>query len=65
MGGVDPYGVGSVLALFLGSLLIAGGLCGRHHGYRQHLEGLAILASSIAALGLLVLAYGFYGLIRG
>ena len=65
MAGVDPYGVGSVLALFLGSLLIVGGLRGRRHGYRQHLEGLAILATWIVAVGLLVIAYGFYGLIRG
>ena len=63
--GVDPYGVGSVLALFLGTLLIFVGLRGRRHGYRQHLEGLAILATSVAAVGLLAMAYGFYGLVRG
>jgi hypothetical protein len=65
MAGVDPYGVGSALALFLGALLVFGGLAGRRRGYKQHLEGFAILASAVAAMGLLVLAYGCYGLVRG
>ncbi|HEY1142510.1 MAG TPA: hypothetical protein VGE68_00595 [Sphingomicrobium sp.] len=65
MGGIDPYGVGSALALFLGSLLVFGGLRGRRQGYRQHLEGFAILATAVAAMGVLVLAYGFYNLVGG
>ena len=65
MAGVDPNIVGSAMALFFGVLLILGGLHGRRRGYRRRLEGLALLSSAVAVLGLLATTFGAYGVLKG
>ena len=65
MAGVDAYGLGSALALFLGALLIMGGLYGRQRGYARRLEGFALLSSAVAILGVVALTFGAYGVLKG
>ena len=65
MAGVDVYGVGSVLALFLGALLLTGGLYGRKHGYTRRLEGFALLSSVVAIVGVAAITFGAYGVLKG
>lgn len=65
MAGVDAFGVGSFLALFLGTLLLVGGLYGRKRGYRRNLEGFALLGSFIAIVGVVALTFGIYGVLKG
>lgn len=65
MAGVDAYGVGSALALFLGALLVVVGLYGRKRGYARRLEGFAILSSVVAIVGVFAITFGAYGVLRG
>jgi hypothetical protein len=53
------------MALFFGVLLIGAGLRGRRRGYRRRLEGLAVLSSAVAVIGLLALTFGAYGVLKG
>lgn len=61
---VDPYSVGSFIALFLGFVLVIGGLYGRRHGKLRNREGAALLAGFAALLGVLVLGIGIYALLK-
>ena len=65
MGSLDPYGIGTFIALYLGALLVVGGLFGRRHGRLRRRESFELLASFVAIIGALVLCAGFYGLLRG
>lgn len=65
MGSLDPYGIGTFIAVYLGALLFIGGLYGRRHGRLRRRESFQLLASFVAIIGGLVLLAGFYGLMRG
>lgn len=62
---VDLIGIGSFMALFLGILMVTGGLYARRGGRLRHREGAAVLAASSAIIGLVVLGAGFVGILRG
>ena len=62
---VDPVSILSFLALFLGILMVVGGLYARRGGRLRHREGAAVLAGFAALLGLLALGAGFVGILRG
>ena len=63
MAEVDPYGVGSLVALFLGVLLFAGGMYARRGGQLRTRQGAAVLAGMAAVIGILVFGFGVYALI--
>ena len=62
---VDPISIGSFIALFLGILMLIGGLYARRGGRLRNREGAAVLAGFIALLGLVALGAGFVGMLRG
>ena len=62
---VDPISIGSFIALFLGVLMLVGGLLARRGGRLRHREGAAVLAGFVALLGLVALGAGFVGILRG
>ena len=61
---VDPFGVGSFIALFIGAVLVGGGLYARRHGKLRNREGAALLAGLAALIGVVVLGIGVYALLR-
>jgi hypothetical protein len=63
MAEVDPYRIGSGIALLLGALLFAGGMYARRGGQLHTRQGAAVLAGTASVLGLLVFAFGVYALI--
>ena len=65
MNNFDAYDLSSTLALFLGALLIAGGLYGRKRGHARHLEGFALLSGAVAFIGFAALTFGAYGVLKG
>jgi hypothetical membrane protein len=62
---VDPVSIGSFIAMFLGILMISGGLYARRGGRLRNREGAAVLAGFVALLGLVALGAGFVGILRG
>lgn len=62
---VDPISIGSFIALFLGILMLIGGLYARRGGRLRNREGAAVLAGFVALLGLVALGAGFVGILRG
>jgi len=60
---VDPYGIGSFLAVLLGVLLFAGGMYARRGGHLRTRQGAAVLAGFAAVVGIMVLSVGIYGLV--
>lgn len=63
MVGVDPYGIGSLLALLLGVLLFGGGMYARRGGQLHTRQGAAVLAGLAAVIGILVFGFGIYSLV--
>jgi len=63
MVGVDPYGIGSFIALLLGVLLFAGGMYARRGGHLRTRQGAAVLAGMASVIGVLVLGIGVYALV--
>ncbi len=62
---VDSVSIGSFIALFLGILMIVGGLYARRGGRLRHRAGAAVLAGFTALLGILAISAGFVGILRG
>lgn len=62
---VDPISIGSFIALFLGILMIIGGLYALRGGRLRNREGAAVLAQFVAVLGIMALGAGFVGILRG
>ncbi len=62
---VDPISIGSFIALFLGILMIIGGLYALRGGRLRNREGAAVLAEFVAVLGIMALGAGFVGILRG
>lgn len=62
---VDLIGAVSFLALFLGILMLTGGLYARRGGRLRNREGAAVLAGFVVVVGLLALGLGFVGILRG
>lgn len=62
---VDPISIGSFIALFLGILMIIGGLYALRGGRLRNREGAAVLAGFVAVLGIMALGAGFVGILRG
>ena len=62
---VDPISIGSFIALFLGVLMVVGGLLARRGGRLRNREGAAVLAGFVALLGIIALGAGFLGILRG
>ena len=60
---VDPYGIGSFVALLLGVLLFAGGMYARRGGQLRNRQGAAVLAGFAAAIGVMVFGVGVYALV--
>jgi hypothetical protein len=60
---VDPFGVGSAVALFSGVVLVAAGLRGRKRGYARRLEGFALLSSLVVMIGVVAITFGAYGIV--
>ena len=56
---VDPVTIGSFLALFLGVLMVTGGLYARRGGRFQTRQGAALLAGFVALMGATFMAFGF------
>jgi NhaP-type Na+/H+ or K+/H+ antiporter len=63
MVGVDPYGIGSFIALLLGVLLFAGGMYARRGGQLRTRQGAAVLAGMASVIGVLVFGIGVYALV--
>ena len=63
MVGVDPYGLGSFIALLLGVLLFAGGMYARRGGQLRTRQGAAVLAGMASVIGVLVFGIGVYALV--
>jgi len=63
MAEVDPYGLGTFLALFLGALMFAGGMYARRGGHLRTRQGAAVLAGLIAVIGVVVFGVGVYALV--
>jgi NhaP-type Na+/H+ or K+/H+ antiporter len=63
MVGVDPYGIGSFIALLLGVLLFAGGMYARRGGHLRTRQGAAVLAGMASVIGVLVFGLGVYVLV--
>ena len=61
---VDVAGIASFLGLFLGILMLIGGLYARRGGRLRHRQGAAVLAGLSAILGAAFLAVGFIALLR-
>jgi hypothetical protein len=61
---VDPYSIGSFIALLIGFVLVIGGVYARRHGKLRNREGAALLASFAALVGVLVLGLGVYALLQ-
>jgi len=59
---VDPYGIGSFVALLLGVLMFAGGMYARRGGKLRSRQGAAILAGFVAVVGVAVFGVGLYAL---
>ena len=64
MGNVDPYSLGSSMALLLGLVLVILGIYARRNGKLRYREGAALLASSASLIGALVLGSGVYALLK-
>jgi NhaP-type Na+/H+ or K+/H+ antiporter len=60
---VDPYGIGSFIALLLGVLLFAGGMYARRGGHLRTRQGAAVLAGMASVIGVLVFGIGVYALV--
>lgn len=60
---VDPYGIGSFLALFLGVLMFAGGMYARRGGHLRNRQGAAVLAGLLSVIGAVVFCVGVYALV--
>ena len=60
---VDPYGIGSFIALLLGVLLFAGGMYARRGGHLRTRQGAAVLAGMASVIGVLVFGLGVYVLV--
>lgn len=56
---VDPVTIGSFIALFLGVLMVTGGLYARRGGRFQTRQGAALLAGFVALMGATFMAFGF------
>ena len=56
---VDPVTIGSFVALFLGVLMVTGGLYARRGGRFQTRQGAALLAGFVALMGATFMAFGF------
>ena len=63
MVGVDPYGIGSFIALLLGVLLFVGGMYARRGGHLRTRQGAAVLAGMASVIGVLVFGIGVYALV--
>ena len=63
MVGVDPYGIGSFIALLLGVLLFAGGMYARRGGHLRTRQGAAVLVGMASVIGVLVFGIGVYALV--
>jgi NhaP-type Na+/H+ or K+/H+ antiporter len=63
MVGVDPYGIGSFIALLLGVMLFAGGMYARRGGHLRTRQGAAVLAGMASVIGVLVFGMGVYALV--
>lgn len=63
MAEVDPYGLGSFLALFLGLLMFAAGLYARRGRQLRTRQGAAVLAGLVAVIGIVVFGLGVYALV--
>ena len=63
MADIDPYGVASTIALFLGAVLFAAGVYARRGGQLHTRQGAAVLAGMVSVLGVLVFGYGVYALV--
>ena len=61
---VDVASIFSFLALFLGILMIMGGLYARRGGRLRYRQGAAVLAGFTAFLGAAFLAFAFIALLR-
>jgi apolipoprotein N-acyltransferase len=61
---VDFASIGGFLALFLGILMVSGGLYARRGGRLRTRQGAAVLAGFSAILGATFLAVGFIALLR-
>ena len=63
MVGIDPFGIGSFVALLLGVLMFVGGMYARRGGKLHSRQGAAILAGFAAVTGVLVFGVGLYALV--
>jgi hypothetical protein len=61
---VDFVRIGGFIALFLGVLMIIGGLYARRRGRLRTRQGAAVLAAFAAILGATFVAAGFIALLR-
>lgn len=62
---VDLLSMVSFIALFLGILMVSGGLYARRGGRLRHRAGAAVLAGFTALVGLFALGVGFVGILKG
>lgn len=61
---VDFVSFGIFLGLFLGILMLSGGLYARRRGRLRHRQGAAVLAGFAAFLGAAFMAFAFIALLR-